>query len=67
MRQITSPSSSSAAPASTDSQAIPAAPQSASVASASALFSATPYLDSHSSWNIDTGTSAHMTFNHHWV
>ena len=70
MRQVSLPSSTVAAPASTPSQVsqtIPGAPQSASIASASALFSATS-PDSHtSSWNADTGASAHMTFNCHWM
>jgi hypothetical protein len=70
MCQVSLPSSSVAAPASTPSQSsqtIPDAPQSASIASASALFSATS-TDSHtSSWNADTGASAHMTFNSHWM
>ena len=71
MRQISLPSSSTAAPASTAplsaSQAVPEAPQCASIASASALFSATP-PDAHiSSWIADTGASAHMTFNRHWM
>jgi transposase InsO family protein len=71
MRQIALPSSSAASPASTQSQSspqlVPEAPQSASIASASSLFSAaTP--DAHfSSWNADTGASAHMTFNRHWM
>ena len=71
MRQIALPSSSSASPAFTQSQSslqvVPEAPQSASIASASSLFSAaTP--DAHfSSWNADTGSSAHITFNRHWM
>src|SRR5882762_6918164 len=40
-------------------------PQTASAASASALFSASQ-AESHS-WNADTGASAHMTFNRHWM
>jgi hypothetical protein len=46
---------------------VPHAPQSASIASASALISAgTP--DIHiSSWIADTGASAHMMFNRHWM
>ena len=71
MHQISLPSSSTAAPASTTPQptlqAVPDAPQSAYIASASALFSATS-PDSHtSSWNADTGASAHITFNRHWM
>jgi len=71
MRQMSLPSSSTAAPASTTPQPtpqpIPGAPQSAYIASASALFSALS-SDSHtSSWNADTGASAHMTFNRHWM
>ena len=65
------PSSSTASPASTTPQAtpqpIPEALQFTYIASASALLSATS-PDSHiSSWNADTGTSAHMTFNRHWM
>ena len=70
MRQISSPSPSTAAIASTMSQASPQlssdAPQSAFIASASALFSVIQ-SESHSSWNADTGASAHMTFNRHWM
>ena len=71
MRQMSLPSSSTAAPASTTpqptQQAIPDAPQSAYIASASALFSASSPDAYFSSWNADTGTSAHMTFNRHWI
>ena len=67
MHQIPSLSSSTAAPASTAPQPTPGAPQSASIASASALLS-TASPDAHiSSWNADTGASAHMTFNRHWI
>jgi transposase InsO family protein len=66
MRQISPPSSSTAAPATTSSQPTPSAPQSASIASASALSSVTQ-SEPHSSWNADTGASAHMTFNRHWM
>jgi len=71
MCQMSLPLSSTAAPASTTPQptpqAISDAAQSAYIASASALFSASS-LDSHfSSWNADTGASAHMTFNWHWM
>ena len=71
MHQMSLPSSSTAAPASTTlqptPQAISGAPQSAYIASASALFVALS-LDSHfSSWNTDSGVSAHMTFNQHWI
>ena len=70
MRQISSPSPSTAAIASTMSQASPQpssdAPQSAFIASASAL-SSVIQSESHSSWNADTGASAHMTFNRHWM
>src|SRR6266702_3094243 len=48
------PSSSNAAHAST------------SATSASAFFSA-PQSEAHTSWNADTGASAHMTFNCHWM
>ena len=40
--------------------------QSAQVATASAL-SSVIQSQSHSSWNADTGASAHMTFNLHWM
>jgi len=66
MRQIASPSSTPSTTSSTSSQVIPNAPQSASIASASALSSITQ-SQSHSSWNADTGASAHMTFNRHWM
>ena len=71
IRQMSLSSPATAAPASTTpqsaAQAVPEAPQSASIASASAHFSAnTP--DAHiSSWIADTGASAHMTFNRHWM
>jgi hypothetical protein len=71
LRQMSLSPPATAAPASTNSQsaaqAVPEAPQSASIASASAQFSAsTP--DAHiSSWIADTGASAHMTFNRHWM
>ena len=66
MRQINAPLSSTAAPAIASPQSPPDAPQSAHIGSASALFSASqPH--SHSSWIADTGASAHMTFNHHWM
>ena len=71
MRQIPSSSSLTASPASTTpqsaAQAIPNAPQSASIASASALFSAATQDTHISSWIADTGASAHMTFNRHWM
>ena len=71
MRQMQPSSSSTAAVASTTSnsaqQPIPDAPQSASIASASALFSASSPDAHFSSWNTDTGASAHMTFNRHWM
>ena len=67
MHQIPSLSSSTAVPASTAPHPTPGAPQSASITSASALLS-TASPDAHiSSWNANTGTSAHMTFNHHWI
>ena len=70
MHQISSPSPSTAAIASTMSQASPQpssnAPQSTFIASASAL-SSVIQSESHSSWNADTGASAHMTFNRHWM
>ena len=67
MRQIPSLSSTSAPPASTNPQSTPGAPQSGSITSASALLS-TASPDAHmSSWNTDTGTSAHMIFNCHWI
>src|SRR6266702_2367191 len=37
-----------------------------SATSASAFFSA-PQSEAHTSWNADTGASAHMTFNRHWI
>jgi len=69
--QMSLPSSSTAAPASTTPQPAPQAIsdtfQSAYTTLASALFSASS-PDSHfSSWNADTGTSAYMTFNWHWM
>jgi hypothetical protein len=71
MRQISLPSSSTATPASITPQpttpAIPNAPQSAYITSASALFSASSPDAHFSSWNADTGASAHMTFNRHWM
>src|SRR6266702_3872180 len=39
---------------------------STSATSASAFFSA-PQSEAHTSWNADTGASAHMTFNRHWI
>ena len=71
MRQISLSSPATAAPASTSPQtaahAVPEAPQSASIASASAHSSVTS-PDAHiSSWIADTGASAHMTFNRHWM
>ena len=74
MRQITSQSSTTAAPASTNSQSVSGASQSsqdtsqsASIATASVLSCAASQFDSHTSWNADTGASAHMTFNRHWM
>jgi len=70
MSQIASPSSSTASPPSTISQATsqstPSTLQSANVTTASAL-SSVIQSQSHSSWNADTGASAHMTFNRHWM
>ena len=70
MSQIASPSSSTASLVSTISQATsqstPSTPQSANITTASALSSVIP-SQSHSSWNVDTGASAHMTFNRHWM
>jgi hypothetical protein len=71
MCQISTSSPLTASPASIMPQSatptVPHAPQSASIASASALISAgTP--DVHiSSWIADTGASAHMMFNCHWM
>ena len=48
-------------------QPIPDAPQSASIALASALFSASSPDAHFSSWNADTCASAHITFNRHWM
>ena len=70
MRQHSLPLSSTATPASLTSQSTqpaPNPPQSASIASASALFSAASPDAHFSSWNADTGASAHMTFNRHWM
>src|SRR6266571_5135970 len=39
---------------------------STSATSTSAFFSA-PQSEAHTSWNADTGASAHMTFNRHWI
>src|SRR6266702_1959134 len=39
---------------------------STSATSASAFFSA-PQSEAHTSWNADTGASAHITFNRHWI
>ena len=70
MRQIPSPSTSAAPPASaslqSSPQSSPGTSQSAHIATASALSSLTQ-SQSHSSWNADTGASAHMTFNRHWM
>ena len=67
MHQIPSLSFSTAVPVSTAPQPTPGAPQSASIASASALLS-TASPDAHiSSWNADAGASAHMTSNRHWI
>jgi hypothetical protein len=71
MCQISTSSPLTASPASTMPQSatptVPHAPQSVSIASASALISAgSP--DTHiSSWIADTGASAHMAFNRHWM
>jgi hypothetical protein len=67
MRQHSLPSSSTASPASTSSQSPSDTPQSASAASASALSSSSFQHDSHTSWNADTGASAHMTCHLHWM
>jgi hypothetical protein len=67
MRQHSLPSSSTASPASTSSQSPSDTPQSASAASASALSSSSFQHDSHTSWNADTGASAHMTCHRHWM
>jgi hypothetical protein len=71
MRQLTPNSSTTAASASTSlqnaPQPVPNAPQSAYIASASALFSAESSEAHISSWVADTGASAHMTFNRHWM
>src|SRR6266704_4478072 len=39
---------------------------STSATSTSAFFSAFQ-AEAHTSWNADTGASAHMTFNRHWM
>ena len=66
MCQINPSSSSTAAPAFTLPQSTSDTPQSASAASPSALFSAFQ-AEAHTFWNVDTGASAHITFNHHWM
>src|ERR1700677_4603218 len=67
MRQHNLPSSSTASPAITSSQSPSDTPQSTSATSASALSSSSFQHDSHTSWNADTGASAHMTCNCHWM
>jgi hypothetical protein len=67
MRQHNIPSSSTASPASTSSQTPPGPPQTASVASASALSPSALQPDSYTSWNADAGTSAHTTCHRHWM
>jgi hypothetical protein len=68
MSQTLSPTAASATIAyQSIAQAIPEVPQSASITSASAYYSAAT-LNAHiSSWIADIGASAHMTFNHHWM
>ena len=67
MHQMPSQSSPTAVPASTAPPSTSGPPQSTSIASASALLS-TASPDAHmSSWNADTGASAHMTFNCYWI
>ena len=66
LHHIDPPSSPTASPASISSQSPSDTPQSASAASASALSSSSFQHDSHTSWNADTGTSAHMTCHLHW-
>jgi hypothetical protein len=64
-----SPSTAAAASITSQSvpQNIPQVPQSASIALASAYYS-DDSPDAHiSSWIADTGASAHMTFNRHWM
>ncbi|KAI0288723.1 hypothetical protein B0F90DRAFT_1660894, partial [Multifurca ochricompacta] len=58
IKQIASSSSPSATPASISPSSVPTAPQSASIASMSAL-SCSIQPDSHISWNADSGASAH--------
>ena len=67
MCQHNLPLSPTASPASTSSQDVPSPPQSTSVASASALSSSASQPHSDSSWNADTGASAHMTCHCHWM
>ena len=67
MRQHNLPHTPTASPASTLSQVAPSPPQSASVASASALSSYASQPHSDSSWNADSGASAHMTCHRHWI
>ena len=67
LHRINPPSSPTASPASTSPQAPSDTPQSTSAASASALSSSSFQHDSHTSWNADTGASAHMTCHRHWM
>ena len=67
MRQHNFPHTPTASPASTSSQVAHSPPQSASVASASALSSYASQPHSDSSWNADSGASAHMTCHRHWI
>ena len=46
---------------------VPTAPQSASISSASSLYSSRPQHHSYALWNADTGASSHMTFHRHWL
>ena len=67
LHHIDPPSSPTASPASISSQSPSDTPQSTSAASASDLSSSSFQHDSHTSWNADTGASAHMTCHLHWM
>ena len=67
MRQHNLPHTPTASPAFTSPQVAPSLPQSASVAPASALSSYASPPHSDSSWNADSGASAHMTCHRLWI
>jgi hypothetical protein len=66
MCQLNHPSSSTPPPTSTSFQPFSDTTQFTSSVSSSAL-SSTFHPEAQSSWNADTGASAHMTFNRHWM